>query len=126
MEPATVELDITESYRRRVWRLAAEALGFQERQANFLAFWYWLARQRGETKHRLERSDSRLGVSNMQTSPDSLSKAAQNILDNITHTTPQLQLHKDDNWTAHLDRSVSTITLRSRNECEKNRNYSFC
>ena len=31
---------------------AAMNLGFSERQAKYLAFWHWLARQRGETKQR--------------------------------------------------------------------------
>ncbi len=56
MEQQTVERDSAETDLRRVWCQAAQALGFQERQAHSLAFWYWLARQRGETKVRCEPS----------------------------------------------------------------------
>jgi aminoglycoside/choline kinase family phosphotransferase len=43
------ELELT---RRQMYLLAARELGIPERQAEFLAFWRWLARQRGETKVR--------------------------------------------------------------------------
>jgi aminoglycoside/choline kinase family phosphotransferase len=43
-----------EQARRDRYLRAARNLGFPERQARYLAFWRWLARQRGETKERWE------------------------------------------------------------------------
>jgi aminoglycoside/choline kinase family phosphotransferase len=47
-----MDQDELEQARRQLYLRAARSLGFPERQAQFLAFWRWLARQRGETKAR--------------------------------------------------------------------------
>ena len=47
-----MDQDELEFTRRKLYLRAARRLGVPERQAQFLAFWHWLARQRGETKAR--------------------------------------------------------------------------
>ena len=47
-----MDQDELEQARRQLYLRAARSLGFPERQAQFLAFWRWLASQRGETKAR--------------------------------------------------------------------------
>jgi hypothetical protein len=47
-----VEQDQLDSMRHRLWRLEARIRGFGEREALYLAFWRWLASQRGETRNR--------------------------------------------------------------------------
>ena len=49
---ASMEQDQLESIRHRLWRLEARIGGFAEREAWHLAFWRWLASQRGETRNR--------------------------------------------------------------------------
>ena len=49
---ASMEQDQLESIRHRLWRLEARIGGFAEREGRYLAFWRWLASQRGETRHR--------------------------------------------------------------------------
>ena len=52
-----MDADPTELARRQSWSVAARFLDFDARQAARLAFWRWLASQRGETSRRapLER-----------------------------------------------------------------------
>jgi hypothetical protein len=52
MDQTGIEIDIQEWNRRRGWRLRARGYGFRSEVADRLAFWYWLAQQRGETKQR--------------------------------------------------------------------------
>lgn len=40
------------SERHRLWRLQGRTWDFAEREGWYLAFWQWLAAQRGETRHR--------------------------------------------------------------------------
>jgi hypothetical protein len=47
-----MEQDQLERMRHRRWRLEARAWGFGEREGWYLAFWRWLASQRGETRNR--------------------------------------------------------------------------
>jgi len=44
--------DQLESERHQLWRLQARTWGFGEREGWYLAFWRWLASQRGETSNR--------------------------------------------------------------------------
>ena len=53
--------DPAELARRQSWSVAARFLDFDTRQAARLAFWRWLARQRGETSRR-EPLERRLAV----------------------------------------------------------------
>jgi hypothetical protein len=57
MAEGTVEQDDREERLRWVSRRVAKALGFSDREAASLAFWRWLARERGETKHRVIELD---------------------------------------------------------------------
>ena len=47
-----MEQDQLERERHQLWRLQARAWGFAEREGWYLAFWRWLASQRGETRNR--------------------------------------------------------------------------
>jgi hypothetical protein len=47
-----MELDPIEALRRRLSRLRAASWEFSPEQAGRLAFWKWLAAQRGETSKR--------------------------------------------------------------------------
>jgi hypothetical protein len=51
-------LEIEEELRRRVSRLWALCCGFSQREAAYLTFWRWLARERGETGQRLKGADA--------------------------------------------------------------------
>lgn len=44
--------DQHESTRHQLWRLQARTWDCAEREAWYLAYWQWLASQRGETKNR--------------------------------------------------------------------------
>ena len=56
-----MELDPIEALRRRLSRLRAASWEFSPEQAGRLAFWKWLAAQRGETSQRglLDRPPAR-------------------------------------------------------------------
>jgi hypothetical protein len=47
-----MELEPTEEMRRRLSRLRAACSGFSLEEAGRLAFWKWLAAERGETSQR--------------------------------------------------------------------------
>jgi hypothetical protein len=47
-----VEQDQLESERHQLWRLQGRTWDFAEREGGYLAFWQWLASQRGETSNR--------------------------------------------------------------------------
>jgi hypothetical protein len=49
---AIMEQDQLDRMRHRLWRLEASIRGFGEREAGYLAFWRWLASQRGQTRNR--------------------------------------------------------------------------
>ena len=49
---AIMEQDQLERMRHRLWRLEARIGGFAECEGRYLAFWRWLASQRGETRNR--------------------------------------------------------------------------
>jgi hypothetical protein len=44
--------DQREKMQRQLWLLLARVCGFSGREARYLAFWRWLASQRGETRNR--------------------------------------------------------------------------
>lgn len=44
--------DQCESERKQLWRLQGRTWDFAEREGWYLAFWQWLAAQRGETRNR--------------------------------------------------------------------------
>jgi hypothetical protein len=48
----SMEQDQLERERHQLWRLQARTWGFAEREGWYLAFWRWLASQRGETSNR--------------------------------------------------------------------------
>ena len=52
---ATAVVRPIDYWRRRAWRLQAISAGFTPDEANALAFWRWLASQRGETGQRVVR-----------------------------------------------------------------------
>ena len=65
---AVMNQDPLERMRHRLWRLEARIGGFAEREAWYLAFWRWLASQRGETRNRMIlgpvlQEDERVGLS---------------------------------------------------------------
>jgi len=53
MDQNGVEIDIQEWNRRYAWRLRARCYGFRGEVADRLAFWWWVAEQRGETGQRI-------------------------------------------------------------------------
>ena len=56
LQEGILEQDQLEGIRHRLWRLEARIRGFGDREALYLAFWRWLASQRGETRNRVSGS----------------------------------------------------------------------
>jgi hypothetical protein len=54
---ATAATDGNKQWCRLAWRLEALRAGFSPEVANRLAFWRWMAVQRGEHEERVERRD---------------------------------------------------------------------
>jgi hypothetical protein len=57
---AAPALDGNKQWCRLAWRLEALRAGFPPEVANRLAFWRWVAAQRGETENRVESREPAL------------------------------------------------------------------
>src|SRR3954452_5989152 len=62
-------LDPAEAMQRRLSRIRATSWGFSIEEAGRLAFWKWLAVQRGETRKREQLQSAQLGAEEQGLAP---------------------------------------------------------